>query len=191
MARSPASATPPPRFVEALESIRRASFPPEVELEEIPAPMRPAPFAVALEARLPRDEESDAASGSFVLLHEPEGHVVWDGDFRIVTVAKAELEPEFALDPFVAAVAWTYLVEALDQESLPRAELAGTATRTVSESFGSIKSRGTTVGVEIRASWTPEGAEIGAQLVAWLRFLAKLGGMELTPPGVTVLRGAR
>jgi hypothetical protein len=179
---------PPARFVEALESIRAADFPRELQLEEIPAPVRAAPFAVALEARLESDDLTDAASGSFVLLHEPGGHVVWDGDFRIVTVAKAELEPELGEDPFVAEVAWSYLAEALEMESLPRAQLAGTVTRTVSESFGSLKGRGIRVGVEVRASWTPGGPDVGDQLSAWLRFLTKLGGVEPLPPGVTALR---
>jgi hypothetical protein len=181
----------PARFVEALESIRAAALPREVELEEIPAPTRAASFAVALEARLPAQGDGDAddtASGSLVLLHEPGGHLVWDGDFRIVTVAKADLEPELASDPFVAEVAWSYLAEALDLESLPCSELAGTVTRTVSESFGSLKGRGTTVGVEVRASWTPAGPDVGEQLAAWVAFLAHLGGVELLPPGVTPLR---
>jgi hypothetical protein len=178
----------PPRFVAALESIRAASWPREVELEEIPAPTRAAPFAVALEARVPADELPDPASGSFVLLHEPDGHVVWHGDFRIVTVAKAELEPELSQDPFVAEVAWSYLAEALEEGLPAPAELAGTVTRTVSESFGSLRGRGSRVGVEVRASWTPTGGDVGAQLAAWLAFLVKLGGAEPLPPGVTALR---
>ncbi|MDR2381662.1 MAG: DUF3000 domain-containing protein [Bifidobacteriaceae bacterium] len=182
------ASSPPPRFVEALQSIRRADFPREIELEEIPAPTRAAPFAVALEARLPGTELPDPASGSFIALHEPTGHVVWDGDFRIVTVAKAELEPELGEDPFLAEVAWSYLVEALDSEPLNWSALAGTVTRTVSESFGTLKGRGSRVGVEVRASWTPGDTEIGEQLVAWLRFLAHLGGVELLPPGVSPLR---
>jgi hypothetical protein len=187
METSPAQA--PPRFVEALESIRRADVPQEVELDEIPAPTRAAAFAVALEACLPAaDDSSDTASGSFVLLHEPAGHIVWDGDFRIVTVAKADLEPELGADPFVAEVAWSYLAEALELESLMCSELAGTVTRTVSESFGSLKARGVKVGVEVRASWTPTGPDVGEQLTAWLRFLAHLGGVEFLPAGVTALR---
>jgi hypothetical protein len=180
--------TPPPQFVAALQSIRAARLPSRVELEEIPAPSRLAPFAVALEARLPGDDLPDPASGSFVLLHEPAGHVVWDGDFRIVTVAKAELEPELSEDPFVGEVAWSYLVEALELESLDRSALAGTVTRTSSESFGALKGRGHRVGVEVRASWTPKGPDVGAQLAAWLGFLAQLGGVEPLAPGVSPLR---
>jgi hypothetical protein len=181
---------PPDRFVEALESIRAADLPGQAVLEEIPAPVRAASFAVAIEGRLPGPEETDHSSGSFVLLHEPGGHAVWEGDFRIVTVARAELEPELGADPFLAEVAWTYLAESLDMESLTMTHLAGTVTRTLSESFGGLKMRGSSVGIEVRASWTPLGPDVGAQLVAWIGFLAKLGGVELLPDGVIPLHPA-
>ncbi|MDR2377938.1 MAG: DUF3000 domain-containing protein [Bifidobacteriaceae bacterium] len=184
----PSSDRPPARFVEALESIRRADRPRLAVLEEIPAPVRAAAFAVAIEARLPGLDEADRSSGSFVLLHEPGGHAVWEGDFRIVTVARADLEPELGADPFLAEVAWTYLAESLELESLSMRHLAGTVTRTLSESFGGLKMRGSSVGVEVRASWTPEGPDVGAQLCAWISFLAKLGGVEPVPTGVTALR---
>ncbi|MDR2373611.1 MAG: DUF3000 domain-containing protein [Bifidobacteriaceae bacterium] len=184
----PSHAPPPARFVEALESIRRAELPGQAVLEEIPAPIRAAPFAVAIEARFPGEEDADQSSGSFVVLHEPDGHPVWEGDFRIVTVGRAELEPELGDDPFLAEVAWSYLAESLDIESLVMGHLAGTVTRTLSESFGGLRMRGTSVGVEVRASWTPGGPDAGGQLTAWLRFLAKLGGVEVLPDDVIPLR---
>jgi hypothetical protein len=171
-----------------LESIRASRLPSQAMLEEIPAPVRAAAFAVAIEARLPRPDDSDYASGSFVLLHEPEGHAVWEGDFRIVTVARAEVEPEMGADPFLAEVAWSYLAESLDMESLAMGHLAGTVTRTLSESFGGLKMRGSSVGIEVRASWTPEGPDVGRQLAAWIGFLAKVGGVEEPPTGVIPLR---
>ncbi|MDR1394270.1 MAG: DUF3000 domain-containing protein [Bifidobacteriaceae bacterium] len=179
----------PSRFKEALESIRQAELPQQVILEEIPAPARVASYGLALEASLPGDQDdSDAAAGSFVLLHEPGGHAVWNGDFRIVTVARADLEPELATDELTGQVTWTWLVEALNLESLATGELAGTVTRTISEPFGSLKRRGWQAGIELRASWTPTGPDVGQQLTAWLSLLAKLGGVELLPRDVAVLR---
>jgi hypothetical protein len=178
----------PPQFIAALEAIRAAPLPPQLEVEEIPAPTRVSPFAVALEAAAPDPNGDPLATGSLVLLHQPGGHVVWGGEFRIVTVARADLEAELGADPFLPEVAWSYLTEALDLESLPMKELAGTVTRTLSESFGALRLRGGQVGVEVRASWTPNGPDVGGQLVAWLRFLAQLGGLELLPEGVALLR---
>ncbi|MDR3107943.1 MAG: DUF3000 domain-containing protein [Bifidobacteriaceae bacterium] len=187
MERSPRG-EPPARFIAALESIRAADWPRQAVLEEIPAPVRAATYAVALEAHLPGPDDTDHSSGSFVLLHEPGGHAVWEGDFRIVTAARADLEPEMGADPFLAEVAWTYLAESLELESLAMKHLAGTVTRTLSESFGGLKMRGSSVGVEVRASWTPDGPDMGDQLIAWITFLAKLGGVELLPVGVIPLR---
>jgi hypothetical protein len=123
-----------------------------------------------------------------VLLHQPGGHPVWEGDFRIVTVAKTGLELEFESDPSLTELAWAFLVESLEMPPLAMAHLAGTVTRTSSEPFGDLKSRGPSLGIEVRASWTPTGLDIGDQLSAWLSFLADLGGVELLPAGVVALR---
>jgi hypothetical protein len=173
-----------------LTSIRHAQVN-QVVLEEIPAPSRAASFAVALEARVPGPDGDDAASGSIIVLHEPGGHVVWDGDFRIVTVAKALVEPELGADPFLAQVAWCWLAESLDTAGLVAGHLAGTITRTLSETFGELKSRGDQVGVEARASWTPSSPDVGPHLTAWLGFLLRLGGVEPLPTGVVSLASRR
>jgi len=174
----------------ALESIRQASCPSEVKLHEIPAPTRVASFAVALEANAFHPDGEAAALGSLILLHEPGGHTVWEGDFRAVTVAKTRLEDELGADPCLAEVAWSWLVEALEGLDLV-GRPAGTVTRTASESFGSLKDRANQVGLEVRASWTPAGPQAGRHLEAWLDFLAMMGGVQLLPTGVTSLRSHR
>ena len=109
----PASVAVPASFAEALASIRAASVRPEVVLEETPAPQRLSPFAVALQAEVVLDDE-EAASGRFVLLHDPDGQEPWDGDFRVVTFAKGTVELDIAQDPMLTEVGWAWLVEALD-----------------------------------------------------------------------------
>ena len=49
-----------------------------------------------------------------MLLHEPDGHEAWNGEFRLVTLARAELEPEMAGDPLLPEVSWSWLTGALD-----------------------------------------------------------------------------
>jgi hypothetical protein len=186
-----ASTEPSGRFLEALESIRAATLPAEAVLHEIPAPTRAATYAVALEVHIPAGEGEDASSGSFVVLHETGGHAVWDGDFRIVTVAKAQLESEMGADPFLSEVAWCWLAEAIEASTAPWSHLAGTVTRTLSESFGDLKIRGDEVGVEVRASWTPHTPDVGSHLEAWIAFVARLGGVDLLPTGVVRLASRR
>jgi hypothetical protein len=180
------NAAPPPRFVEVIDSIRATRFRADAALTEIGAPTRVAPFALAVEARIlgVADEE---ASGSFVVLHNPDPPAVWEGSLRVVSLAKADVEPEMGDDPFLAEVAWTWLAEVLDGIGPLPAALSGTVTRTLSESFGALRPRGTSVGVEVRASWTPPDTDVGAHLAAWLDFLARLGGVEPLPTGVARL----
>jgi len=146
-----------------------------------------ASFAVALEAVAYHPGGEEASLGSLILLHEPAGHSVWEGDFRAVTVAKASLEDEMGPDPFLAPVAWSWLAEALEGLDLV-GRPSGTVTRTISESFGSLVTKANHVGLEVRASWTPVGPAIGPHLEAWLNFLAKMGGVMFAPAGVTALR---
>jgi hypothetical protein len=128
------------------------------------------------------------ASGSFVLLHDPDPPEVWEGDLRVVVVGKASIEEEMGADPILAEVAWTWLTEVLDAIGPLPAALSGTVTRTMSESFGALRPRGTSFGLEVRASWTPPSADAGTHLAAWLDFIARLGGVEPLPAGVSRLR---
>src|SRR5438093_5809214 len=133
----------PADFLHALGTLRKARCRSELRLEEIPAPSRLAPFAVALGAevmasaaavRLARvhgesaatatdvaasSEDDELATGRFILLHDPDGSAVWDGQFRIVTYIRAQLDAEMGNDAMLGSVAWTWLVEALDNHAAP------------------------------------------------------------------------
>jgi len=176
-------AAPNDRFAEVLNSLRHAAIPSHALTTEIPAPTRIAPFAVALEAKVPGGERP-LATGSFIVLHDPDPPSAWQGDVRVICATKAEVESEMAEDPLFSEVVWTWLTEALDTAGPLPCALAGTVTKTMDESFGGLRPRGTHVAVEVRASWTPEGADAGDHLVAWLTFLGRLGGLEPLPTDV-------
>jgi hypothetical protein len=105
-----------PEFTQALSDLRGARLRPEIRLTEVPAPQRIAPYAVALTAEVvgAAADEDELASGRFVLLHDPSVPDPWDGAWRAVTFARAELEPELANDPMLGAVGWSWLTEALE-----------------------------------------------------------------------------
>ena len=111
----------PADFLFALGTLRQARCRSELHLDEIPAPSRLAPFAVALGAEVigPGDspaggpvhgpaaaalarasgsDDVELATGRFILLHDPDGSAVWDGEFRIVTYIRAQLEAEMGND---------------------------------------------------------------------------------------------
>jgi hypothetical protein len=184
------SAPVPAAFAAALDSIRGVTLRPEIVLEETPAPLRLSPFALALQAEVVIDDE-EAASGRFVLLHDPAGQEPWDGDFRIVSFAKGTLELDIAQDPMLTEVGWAWLMESLEERGATFRAESGTVTRTASESFGGIADRAPSGDVEIRASWTPDGPDIGPHLAAWGDVLAQVAGLPPLPPGVATLPRAR
>lgn len=180
----------PEEFREALAGLRRARQRQEVTLDEIPAPGRLAPYAVALAAEVHDPAEPagvELATGRFILLHDPAGSDVWQGTFRVVTYIRASLELDLGSDPMVGAVAWTWLVEALENHHARYAQAGGTATRVLSESFGGLAERPDTTDIELRASWTPEGPDSTEHLEAWADMVCAFAGLPPVPAGVTPL----
>lgn len=182
----------PAEFARAITAIREVRLRSEVRLTEVPAPQRIAPYAVALTADVVPSAAGDEelASGRFVLLHDPSAPGPWEGEWRAVTFARAELEPEVANDPMLGAVGWSWLVDALDTRRLDYVAEAGTVTRVVSESFAGLSDREPTVEMEVRASWTPRG-DIGGHLQAWSDLLCTIAGLPPLPEGVVALPGQR
>lgn len=177
----------PPEFARALSTIRAVRPRPEVSLEEIPGPRRLAPYAAAFSADVVHDER-ELATGRLVVLHDPDGQPEWDGTLRMVTYLRAELDPEMAADPLLVRVGWSWLTDALQLHEAPHRAAAGTVTRSVSESFGTLDQRPDTTEMELRASWTPADAGYAAHVRAWCDVLATAAGFPPMPPGVAPLR---
>ncbi|GAA3214084.1 DUF3000 domain-containing protein [Streptomyces thermocoprophilus] len=141
-------------FRAAVDALRAARLRPQIEIESTPPPKRLAPFAYAMEATVV-DGDQDLADGRLVLLHDPAGHDAWRGTFRLVTLVRAELEPEMAADPLLPEVCWSWLTGALQARGLTYGEPSGTVTRAGSHYFGGLSARPAVSQIEIRASWTP------------------------------------
>ncbi|MFE1753757.1 DUF3000 domain-containing protein [Streptomyces anandii] len=174
-------------FRAAVEALRTARLRPQVEIEQVPPPKRLAPFAYALEATVV-DGEQELADGRLVLLHDPAGHDAWRGTFRLVTLVRAELEPEMAADPLLPDVCWSWLTGALQARGLTYGEPSGTVTRASSHYFGGLSERPAASQIEIRASWTPrEGLggvpDTAAHLASWCDLLAQVAGLPPAGPG--------
>ncbi|MGP9539852.1 DUF3000 family protein [Brachybacterium sp. AOP43-C2-M15] len=127
----------------------------------IPAPSRMAPSTWACTGEIVVHDE-ELASGRLVILHDPAGQEAWDGTYRMVALVQAQLEPEFAIESMLGDVAWSWVTESLELHDAEARELGCTATRVVSQSYGALASRASTVDVEMRVSWTPEPRELPA-----------------------------
>jgi hypothetical protein len=176
----------PPAFRRAVEGLRAVRLRPEIEAEPTRPPQRLAPHAYALEAVVV-DGDEDLADGRLVLLHDPAGHDAWKGTFRLVTLVRAELEPEMAADPLLPEVCWSWLTGAFEARGLAYEEASGTVTMAGSHYFGGLAERAPATQIEIRASWTPrEGQggvpDTGAHLAAWCDLLCQVAGLPPSSP---------
>ena len=161
----------------------------------MPAPQRIAPYAVALTADVvdPRDADDDLASGRFVLLHDPRAPEPWDGEWRAVTFARAELEPELASDPMLGAVGWSLA------HRRPRRPAASATSPRPARSPAS--SRESFAGLADRAGERRDGGprlvdparprDVGDHLLAWSDLLCTIAGLPPLPEGVVALPGPR
>jgi hypothetical protein len=194
----------PAAFAQAVTSLRETPLRPELQVEEIPAPQRLAPYSFALAAHVVRapgsggdsgggpapsddGDEGDLASGRLVLLYDPDGQEAWEGTLRIVTFVTAGLDSEMAGDPLLAGVGWSWLMDALEAHGARHTAAGGTVTQTSSTRFGDIAGPTETADVELRASWTPLEEDLTPHLLAWCELLCSTAG--LPPPGVTLLSG--
>jgi hypothetical protein len=180
----------PAAFTAALQSIRAAKTRPELVIDEIPAPAQLAPFSVALAADVRparHGSDSDLGTGRFILLHDPDEPEAWGGPFRVVCFAQAPLETDIGLDPFLADVAWSWLVDALDAREAHYTAASGTATKIISTGFGELAAQGDGSQIELRASWSPLESDIAAHVEGWGELLCMLAGLPPAGEGVSLL----
>jgi Protein of unknown function (DUF3000) len=193
--------TSPEEFRVAVEQMRAARLRPEIFCEEMPAPQRIAPYASALSADVTVDGE-DVGTGRIVLLHDPAGNDAWEGTFRCVAYARAEIDPEMANDPLLAEVGWSWLSEALAAHGAGYVAPSGTVTKVSSESFGSMSDDEPSAQLEIRASWTPVPEltddppgigplDLGPHVEAWGELLCTASGLPPVPDGVAPMPSRR
>ncbi|MBW5483606.1 DUF3000 domain-containing protein [Streptomyces bambusae] len=173
-------------FRRAVDGLGKARLRPGIEIDPTRPPQRLAPYAHALEATVVQGDE-DLADGKLILLHDPAGHEAWRSTFRLVTLVRAELEPEMAADPLLPEVCWSWLTGALEARGLAYGEPSGTVTMAGSHYFGGLHERRPTTQIEIRASWSPrEGVggvpDTAAHLTAWCELLCQVAGLPPTGP---------
>jgi Protein of unknown function (DUF3000) len=186
--------TLPPEFASARSALRRAVTRRELVVTEIAAPGNLAPYAVALSADVTPSRhggDSDFGTGRFILLYDPDEPEAWGGPFRVVCFAQAPLETDIGLDPFLAEVAWAWLVDALDARGAKYTAASGTATKIISSGFGELAQQGDGAQIELRASWSPLDHNIATHVEGWGELMCMLAGLPPAGEGVSILSARR
>ena len=175
----------------AIASLKSPKLRPEFVLEEVPAPGRLAPHSIAIAVEAIDADDEELAVGRFIVLHDPDGQDTWDGTFRVVSFVRAPIESDVVTDDLFDEVAWSWLTDALRDAGADYHNVSGTVTRTVSRSFAGLEDRSTETDLEIRASWSPDGADLSNHISAWLALVEKSSGLMPLPDGVSALSRKR
>lgn len=182
----------PPEFERALGTVAQGQFRGDINVTDIPAPEGIAPFARAWSATIdPRSSDGDHGTARLVILYDPSTPASWSGRFRAVCFAKAPLDQSMGADPFLPKVAWSWLIDALEQRGAEFSRAAGTASTIISTGFGELESDHVGTEIEMRVSWSPGNEQLGAHVEAWAEFVGMLAGLPPQVEGVTALHPAR
>ncbi len=175
------------RIKDAIEVFR---WRPELQVDQIPAPQRIAPFAYDIEASVVTKADVEVGTGRLIVLHDPAGNSAWHGTYRCVSYARADVDLEMVTDPLLAEVGWTWLTDGLDSAGAHYHDASGTVTAVSSRSFGELAGEPDRAEIEIRASWTPElelPLNFEPHLAAWQILLCTTAGLPPLPDGVIPL----
>ncbi len=181
---------PDPEFDQAYADLAVFHWDPSVTITEVPAPKRLAPFSIAFEADL-NDGLGIVGTGRLVLLHNPDRPAIWDGSFRCVSYIQSDADMEMVLDPLLAEVGWSWLIESLNKHGALHAAPSGTVTAMSSRGFGDISTDPDRAEIEIRASWTAlidADHSFADHLKAWQDLLRLSAGLPPVVDGVVSIQ---
>ncbi|MDR0782312.1 MAG: DUF3000 domain-containing protein [Propionibacteriaceae bacterium] len=179
MSRSHPIGILPLAFAKAVRDLSTFPWDSPIKITEREPPGKIAPYAAVIDAEVILASE-EIASGRLILLHDPQGNEAWEGEFRCVTFAQAEVGSETIHDPFLAHVGWSWLIDALQTNGAHYSNECGTITTTASTPFGTKEQEASTTSIEIRASWTPVldlDDSFTEHLKAWQTLLREVAGL--------------
>lgn len=178
---------PPDEFRTALESLRDSQVDGALEVKEIPAPNRIAPWsaAVSIKSWATANDDRPLGSSTLVVLCDPHQRDAWGGTLRLIGHARIQIDPDQSTDPLLSEVVWQTLADCLDSAGASFHRMVGTVTRELSETFGGLDLRGSALNVDLRCSWSPATPYIGEHLEGWSDALRQNAG--IAPSKVTLI----
>lgn len=180
----------PAQFEAALAAADKAVLRPELRVFETPAPEGLAPHQRAWAADVDPERSGDDrefGTGRLVLLYDAAAPEAWGSAFRMVVYAQAPIDSTMGADEFLPNVAWSWLMDALDQRGADYTHAAGTTTTVLSTGFGQLAEEGQGAQVEVRASWSPLNENLTPHVEAWSEFVCMLAGFPPAADGVPTI----
>lgn len=169
----------PEVFLTALYSLREARLDSSLAVSEVAAPRSLAPWSAAVSvSTLEHLSGRPLGTSSFVLLCDPEQTDNWDSPLRLVGHARLQIDADQSTDPLLGEAIWQTVGDCLDQAGAGFSHMVGTVTRELSETFGGLELRGSSLAADLRCSWTPNSEYIGEQLEGWAEALRQNAGVE-------------
>lgn len=175
---------PAAEFSAALLSLKQTALREELSIAQLAAPQDIATHSIAFSAEL-KSETSEVSgklgTGRFVLFWSPEPQENWTSNFRVVCFARSPLESDIGRESDGVDVTWDWLTSALNNSGAEHSALAGTTTRIISTGHGMMDQQSEHSEIEIRASWSPAGADLRKHLEAWQNLVCVMSGYSIAP----------
>ncbi len=173
-----------PEFQAAEHTLRVAFQRSELDIQQIPAPKEIAESSIAFAASVKTEQDHDhspAGTGRFVLFWSPEPQENWTTRFRIVVYARAPLESDIGTQEDSSELTWAWMLDSLKFAGAEFSALAGTTTRIISNGHGDLASENQHAEIELRASWSPHGTEMGQHFEAWQNLICAMSALSIAP----------
>ena len=184
----------PDDYTQAIASADSAQFRQELRVIDTAAPQGLAPYQRAWAADVEPSRTSgddEYGTGRLVFLYDPSSPDAWGSCYRMVVFAQAPIDHAMGSDQFLADVAWSWLIDALNNAGANYAHAAGTTTTVLSTGFGELADEGKGSQIEVRASWSPTNGELKSHLEAWSEFVCMLAGFPPSIDGVSAMPDTR
>lgn len=171
---------PPAAFLAALSSLRSAPPLPGLKRQEIPPPRNLAPYSASIRVQTEAVANGlPIATGTLVVLYDPEQAEIWGGPFRLVTHLRTQIDEDMGTDPLLGEYLWVNLIDRLHQEAASFIAPVGTVTKELSQSFGGLQLQGSALNVDLRCSWSNDSVDLGQHLSAWSKNVLESAGIPL------------
>lgn len=182
----------PAEFQLALKGLAEPYRRSELSTHQIASPKDIAPAAIAFSSEV--TDTTEAANhrgvGRIVFLHDSAQTETWGSRMRVIAYVKSPLETEMEMEEDSASYFWDILNRALAKHNAKATHEAGTITKMSSTGMGALATEQRKTEIELRASWSPLGADLSPHFAAWQDLIAAMAGFAIEGDSVAKISKA-